>query len=346
MATGNRPGMNPRPVSSPNAQPASTGSPSRPATGNGNGNGNGNGSYGRNGSGQAGRPAGQPGPGSAQSPRQAPTRPGAPAGGADPSKESLRNKLGLGQKQQPGVRPSAPASPSANAPGGAARPPAPRPAAARQPGTPVARANQPGANQPAARPGQPSARSGQSPMDRTAVGRVQPVEDRTEVRTVPALAVPSPNRTAGTAASAGSPNERARAELGLPPKAGTARRTRKARLRLSRLDPWSVMKTSFLFSISAGIVLVVAVYAVWTVLQGSGLFDSVNTMIRAVTDAPNDTTPFQIEQYVNTPKVMGVAALIACVDVVILTALATLGSFLYNLAATMLGGLEVTLAED
>jgi hypothetical protein len=178
------------------------------------------------------------------------------------------------------------------------------------------------------------------------VGRVQPIEDRTEVRTASTLAVPSPTRTAGTAASAGSPNERARAELGLPPKPGTARRTRKARLRLSRLDPWSVMKTSFLFSISAGIVLVVAVYAVWTVLEGSGLFESVNLMIGSVTDAPNDSTPFRIEEYVNTPKVMGVAALIACVDVVILTALATLGSFLYNLAATMLGGLEVTLAED
>jgi hypothetical protein len=106
------------------------------------------------------------------------------------------------------------------------------------------------------------------------------------------------------------------------------------------------MKTSFLFSISAGIVLVVAVYAVWTVLEGSGLFESINVMIGSVTDAPNDSTPFRIEEYVNTPKVMGVAALIACVDVVILTALATLGSFLYNLAATMLGGLEVTLAED
>jgi hypothetical protein len=34
------------------------------------------------------------------------------------------------------------------------------------------------------------------------------------------------------------------------------------------------------------------------------------------------------------------------VDVLIFTALATLGSFLYNLAATVLGGLEVTLAED
>ncbi len=129
-------------------------------------------------------------------------------------------------------------------------------------------------------------------------------------------------------------------------KAGIARRTRKARLRLSRLDPWSVMKTSFLFSIAAGIMLVVATYAVWTVLSTSGLFPAVNDIVASVVSTPGDTTPFRIEEYINTRKVLGVAALIACVDVVIFTALATLGSFLYNLAATVLGGLEITLAED
>ncbi len=136
------------------------------------------------------------------------------------------------------------------------------------------------------------------------------------------------------------------AAAGAKSKVGAARRTRKARLRLSRLDPWSVMKTSFLFSIAAGIMLVVAVYAVWTVLSTSQLFESVNEIVKSVVSTPGDTTPFRIQEYINTQKVMGVAALIACVDVVIFTALATLGSFLYNLAATMLGGLEVTLAED
>ena len=33
-------------------------------------------------------------------------------------------------------------------------------------------------------------------------------------------------------------------------------------------------------------------------------------------------------------------------SLVIFTALATLGAFLYNLASAMIGGLEVTLAED
>ena len=145
---------------------------------------------------------------------------------------------------------------------------------------------------------------------------------------------------------AGSEFAEAEAHYAAKPKVGEARRTRKARLRLSRLDPWSVMKTSFLFSIAAGIMLVAAVYSLWTVLSTSQLFDSVNEIVRSVVSTPGDTTPFRIQEYINTQKVMGVSALIACVDVVIFTALATLGSFLYNLAATMLGGLEITLAED
>ena len=159
-------------------------------------------------------------------------------------------------------------------------------------------------------------------------------------------AVGAATAAAATAAVAAAKSGAEMLSTNAKPKPGMARRTRKARLRLSRLDPWSVMKTSFMFSIAAGIMLVVAVYTVWTVLDSSGLFDSINDIVKSVVSTPGDTTPFRIQDYVNTQKVMGIAALIACVDVVIFTALATLGSFLYNLAATMLGGLEITLAED
>lgn len=126
----------------------------------------------------------------------------------------------------------------------------------------------------------------------------------------------------------------------------TPRRTRKARLRLSRVDPWSVMKTSFLFSVAGGIMFWVATYVVWAVIGSSGLFQAINDAVSQIVSSPTDQNPFQIEDYINTNKVLGTAALIAVVDIVIFTALGTLGSFLYNLSATMLGGLEITLAED
>ncbi len=124
------------------------------------------------------------------------------------------------------------------------------------------------------------------------------------------------------------------------------RRTRRARLRISRIDPWSVMKTSLLFGIAGGIIFVVAVYVLMSVVEATGLFTAINQMVKDILASPTDTTTFDITTYINTKRATGLAALIGAVDVVIFTALATVFSFLYNLSATMLGGLEITLAED
>lgn len=123
-------------------------------------------------------------------------------------------------------------------------------------------------------------------------------------------------------------------------------RTRRARLRISRIDPWSVMKTAFLFSIAFGIMTWIAVYVVWIVISTSGLLESVNNIITMLLASPSDQTPVRIEDYVDTNKVMGITALVGVFNIVISTALATIFAFLYNLSANILGGLEVTLAED
>jgi len=124
-----------------------------------------------------------------------------------------------------------------------------------------------------------------------------------------------------------------------------AGRVRKARLRLLRLDPWSVMKTAFLLSVAVGIMLFVAVAVLWSVLDAAGVFAAVGDVVRDVT--ASETSPgIDIEGFVAMSRVLGFTTLVAVVDVVLVTALATLGAFLYNLSASLLGGLEVTLAED
>jgi hypothetical protein len=124
-------------------------------------------------------------------------------------------------------------------------------------------------------------------------------------------------------------------------KNGPKRKPRKARLRLVQVDAWSVMKTAFLLSIAMGIVTVVAVGIVWSVLGAAGVWNSLNDTVQTVMG-----NSFQIQDYIGTGRVLGFTMLVAVVDVVLLTAIATLGAFLYNLAATLLGGVEVTLAED
>ena len=127
------------------------------------------------------------------------------------------------------------------------------------------------------------------------------------------------------------------------PKKARGRGPRRARLRLTRVDPWSIMKTSFLLSIAFGIVTVVAVAMVWQVLDAAGVWNSINSAIR---DIGPETENVDVRDYVGTSRVLGFTMLIAAVDVVLITAMATLSAFLYNMAAALLGGIEVTLAED
>src|SRR6476620_6379288 len=123
------------------------------------------------------------------------------------------------------------------------------------------------------------------------------------------------------------------------------RQTRRAKLRLTRIDPWSVTKTAFLLSIAFGVMCVVAVFLVFSVMDASGLWDKVNETIQQVVNQdPADA--FNIKDYVAMSRVMGITMLISVIDVVLITALATLGAFIYNMSAAMLGGIEVTLAED
>lgn len=132
------------------------------------------------------------------------------------------------------------------------------------------------------------------------------------------------------------------------PKSGRptrTRTTRRARLRLVRVDPWSVTKVSFLLSIAFGIMCLVAVFLLFSIMEAAHLWDNINQTIQGVLNQSPDEA-FDINDYVGMDRVMAVAMLIAAIDVALITALATLGAFIYNMAAALLGGVEVTLAED
>lgn len=277
------------------------------------------------------RPRTKPRTGAARTPRPAGTRKVSPtpvtsdapdAAASTPLGDDGRATSGsafsAGLDHLPKATPSAPsASPFA----------APEPVAYDP--TPTVRRTTPGSDAPAAEAPQPSvlerARAGVVAVAAVAKEKVAQVSSAATT-TIPAPVTADPE-----------PASRA---LKRP------RRTRRARLRISRIEPWSVMKTSLLFGIAGGIIFVVATYVLMSVIAATGLFDAVNTMVKDILASPSDTTTFDITTYINTKRATGLAALIGAIDVVIFTALATVFSFLYNLSATMLGGLEITLAED
>ncbi|MER6101350.1 DUF3566 domain-containing protein [Streptomyces sp. NPDC001832] len=127
--------------------------------------------------------------------------------------------------------------------------------------------------------------------------------------------------------------------------ARTTPRTRKARLRVAKADPWSVMKVSFLLSIALGICTVVAAAVLWMVMDAMGVFSTVGSTISEATGS-NENNGFDLQSFLSLPRVLIFTSVIAVIDVVLATALATLGSFIYNLSAGFVGGIELTLAED
>ncbi|WP_409058680.1 DUF3566 domain-containing protein [Streptomyces sp. SYP-A7185] len=127
--------------------------------------------------------------------------------------------------------------------------------------------------------------------------------------------------------------------------ARTTPRTRKARLRVAKADPWSVMKVSFLLSIALGICTIVAAAVLWMVMDAMGVFSTVGGTISEATGS-NESNGFDLQSFLSLPRVLMFTTIIAVIDVVLATALATLGAFIYNLSAGFVGGVELTLAED
>lgn len=118
---------------------------------------------------------------------------------------------------------------------------------------------------------------------------------------------------------------------------------RKVRLTVARVDPWSVLKLSFLLSVALGVILVAASVVLWSVLDAMGVFTAINNELRSIGSANNR---FDINQWVGLGRVVSLSTVIAVVNVLIIMALSTLGALLYNLASSLVGGLQVTLSDD
>ncbi|MFB9713564.1 MULTISPECIES: DUF3566 domain-containing protein [Arthrobacter] len=121
-------------------------------------------------------------------------------------------------------------------------------------------------------------------------------------------------------------------------------KVRRARLLVSKVDPWSVLKMAFLLSVALGIVTVIAAIVLWTVLDLTGIFNQVDSLLGTL--AGSESGGFELKKVASLGQVASFATIIAVVNVVLLTALSMLSAVLYNISATLVGGIGVTLTDD
>ncbi|MEW9871034.1 DUF3566 domain-containing protein [Arthrobacter sp. HS15c] len=197
---------------------------------------------------------------------------------------------------------------NSNVPGGTGQP-----AAAPRVNAPVRPQQRPAA--PAGMPGQRPAAAGQRPQVQPGQGQRPASAGQRPAQGGPGLVKPAPKA-----------------------------KVRRARLLVSKVDPWSVLKMAFLLSVALGIVTVVAAIVLWTVLDLTGIFDQVDSLLGTL--AGSEGGGFELKKVASLGQVASFATIIAVVNVVLLTALSMLSAVLYNISATLVGGIGVTLTDD
>ena len=165
-------------------------------------------------------------------------------------------------------------------------------------------------------PARPAQRPTSAPATAGAVGAKRPVTKTPAPKSPPSLVKPAPKAKA-----------------------------RRARLLVSKIDPWSVLKMAFLLSVAFGIVTVVAAIALWSVLDTMGLFGTVNDFVNEI-QGKEGGVPFDLLSIISLGQVASFSTIVAVVNVVLLTTLSVLSAVLYNISATLVGGIGVTLTDD
>ncbi|TCK27648.1 DUF3566 domain-containing protein [Pseudonocardia endophytica] len=116
---------------------------------------------------------------------------------------------------------------------------------------------------------------------------------------------------------------------------------RQALLQLKRLDPWSVLKMALALAVVLFLVWMVAAGVLYGILGGMGVWDRLNgTYADLVTGQAQDSGSL-----ISAGRVFLLAAVVGAINSLLFAVALTIGAFVYNVAADLVGGIEVTLSE-
>ncbi len=149
---------------------------------------------------------------------------------------------------------------------------------------------------------------------------------------------------AATPAAPHGPAPKAPAPKAPSAKKKAKRTARQAHLTIARVEPWSVMKFSFVVSLVAFVILFVAVSVLYAALSAIGVFDSLQHVVTSLTSSQG-SAGVNAKTWFSASKVLSYTALLGSLNIVLITAMSTIGAVVYNLTSRLVGGVEVTLRE-
>ena len=113
------------------------------------------------------------------------------------------------------------------------------------------------------------------------------------------------------------------------------------RMFLVHLDPWSVLKLALVLAVVLFFIWLVAVGVLYGALDGMGVWDRLNgTYADLVSGEAPTGSPL-----ISAGRVFGLAAVVGAINSLLFAVAVTIGAFVYNVSADLVGGVEVTLSE-
>ncbi|WP_231498104.1 DUF3566 domain-containing protein [Pseudonocardia halophobica] len=155
---------------------------------------------------------------------------------------------------------------------------------------------------------------------------------------------PGAEGAAGAAAAAGPATlpggSQAEVHAEVPNVAGRA--PRQALLQVKRFDPWSVLKLALVLAVVLFFIWLVAVGVLYGVLDGMGVWDRLNGTYADLVSGGGESGGGSL---ISAGSVFGFAAIIGAINSLLFAVALTVGAFVYNVSADLVGGIEVTLSE-
>ncbi|QCX47484.1 DUF3566 domain-containing protein [Arcanobacterium haemolyticum] len=111
---------------------------------------------------------------------------------------------------------------------------------------------------------------------------------------------------------------------------------------ISRVDPWSALKLSFLMSVAIGIMIVIATAVLWFVLDSMYVWSQIDGLLKTL----NSEALLQLGQFMEFGRVLSFSVVVAVVEIILMTAFGALMALIYNLVAMLVGGLHVTVTDE